>query len=234
MSPQARRSRTKASDEGGSAATKSRTRSRAKAKEAEDSAEDEADEDEGEEKSNGRKARSTEPFPSGEELYNAKYNDGMTWQEIRDNIDPRIRSPKGLALIAEYVIENDLADEHPEFSDLSELSDKDMAAAIVEWHDSGQGWSVLAARTGLGQTEVKDIYEDSGGENPGRVGGQRYGGGRTKAKGDEEEGDDNGGDEGEEEEKPKRGRSRSRAKASDDGDSKPASRSRRRSPSKAT
>jgi hypothetical protein len=232
MSPQARRSRAKAKDAEAAEATEAEA----------------SDEEEGE-----KRTRNTEPFPSGEELYQAKYVDGMTWAEIRENLDERIRSPKGLALIAEHVIEAGLEDDHPEFADLSELSEKKMADAIVEWHDSGQGWSVLAARTGLTQGEVRDIYEESGGENPGRVGGQRYGGGRSRAKSEEEEAETT-----EEETKPasrrrgsktkaaaeedksaaKPARSRSRTKAaSDNGDEaaaeKPASRRRGRSAAKA-
>jgi len=170
---------------GGGTATRKRTKAAEKPVEAE--AEDTTSEDEEEATENGAKRqRSTEPFPSGEELYNAKYVDGMTWQEIRDSIDARIRSPKGLSLIATYVIENGLEDEHPEFSDLSELDEDDMSAAIVEWHDNGQGWAVLSARTGMSAGEVRDAYEEAGGENPGRVGGQRYGGGRSKASAEED------------------------------------------------
>jgi hypothetical protein len=132
------------------------------------------------------KKRDTTPLPSGEELYQAKYVDGMTWQEIRDNLDPRIRSPKGLAIIAGYVIENSLEDEHPEFSSLAELEGDELAEAIVEAHDAGQGWAVLAARCDLKVGEVQDIYADAGGENPGRVGGQRYGGGRSTGKSTED------------------------------------------------
>jgi hypothetical protein len=146
--------------------------------------------------------RDTTPLPSGEELYNAKYVDGMTWQEIRDNLDPRIRSPRGLAIIAAYVIENGLEDEHPEFTSIAELEGDELAQAIVEAHDAGQGWAVLAARADLKIGEVQDIYVDAGGENPGRVGGQRYGGGRSVGKETptEEEASDDQADSVEEEE----------------------------------
>jgi hypothetical protein len=206
----------------------SRRRSRTKAPEAEEST-DEEEATTTEEEAKPKRERSTEPLPSGEELYNAKYVEGMTWQDIRDELDERIRSPKGLALIAEYVIEAGLEDEHPEFADLSDLGEKPMSEAIVEWHDNGQGWSVLAARTGLSQSEVRDIYEDAGGENPGRVGGQRYGGGRSvKSAEAEGEAEDNGDGE---EEAPKPARSRRRRGAAAEEEkpvAKPASRSRRR------
>jgi hypothetical protein len=147
----------------------------------------EVDEDEVEDEDEApKRQRDTSPLPSGEDLYNAKFVDGLTWQEIRDQIDARIRSPKGLALIAEYVIEEGLEDDHPEFAAISG-SDKRIADQIVEWHDSGQGFSLLAARTGLNQGEVRDIYEEAGGENTGRVGGRRYGGGRSVGKAAAEE-----------------------------------------------
>lgn len=166
------------------------------------------------------KKRDTTPLPSGEDLYNAKYVDGMTWQEIRDSLDPRIRSPKGLAIIAAYVIENGLEDEHPEFSSLADLEGEELSNAIVEAHDAGQGWAVLAARCDLKLGEVQDIYADAGGENPGRVGGQRYGGGRSvgKAAEEEAEGEASEGDEVIEEEPaakpaPRRGRAKPAAAA---------------------
>jgi hypothetical protein len=173
---------------GGGTATRKRTKAAEKPVEAEAETTEEGEEEATE--NGAKRQRSTEPFPSGEELYNAKYVDGMTWQEIRDSIDARIRSPKGLSLIATYVIENGLEDEHPEFSDLSELDEDDISAAIVEWHDNGQGWAVLAARTGMSAGEVRDAYEEAGGENPGRVGGQRYGGGRSKPAAEEGEGEE--------------------------------------------
>lgn len=174
--------------------------------------------------------RDTSPLPTGEDLYNAKFVDGLTWQEIRDQLDPRIRSPKGLALIAEYVIEEGLEDDHPEFAGIGG-TDRQIANEIVEWHDSGQGWSLLAARTGLSQNEVRDIYEESGGENPGRVGGRRYGGGRSVGKAAAEEAEAEA-----EAEAPKASRSRGKRNSAPAAEpeaeaetaAKPASRSRRR------
>jgi hypothetical protein len=158
--------------------------------------------EDGEEETPEPKKRDTTPLPTGEELYEAKYVEGMTWQEIRDNLDPRIRSPKGLSIIAAYVIENGLEDEHPEFSSLADLEGDELSQAIVEAHDNGQGWAVLAARADLKIGEVQDIYADAGGENPGRVGGQRYGGGRSVGKASEEEATE-GEEEATEEEAPK-------------------------------
>lgn len=177
-----------------------RSAARAKAEAADAEAAEAAATEEGEDEEEEKPKRDTTPLPSGEDLYNAKYVDGMTWQEIRDNLDPRIRSPKGLALIAEYVIEAELEEEHPEFSSLQELEGEELSAQIVEWHDSGQGWSVLAARSGLKVSEVQDMYADAGGANPGRVGGQRYGGGRSVGKAAEEEAESTNGDGGDEEE----------------------------------
>jgi hypothetical protein len=213
-----------------------RTRAKkAAAKQAEPAEPEAAEEEvlEGEEgEDSPKRKRDTTPLPSGEELYQAKYVDGMTWQEIRDNIDPRIRSPKGLALIADYVIENELDDEHPEFSNLQDLEGEELSNAIVEAHDAGQGWSVIAARTGLKIGEVQDIYADAGGENPGRVGGKRYGGGRSVGKAtNTEEGEEEATEEGEEEvieeEQPaaKKSAPRRRAaakKASDNGEAPPS------------
>src|SRR6185436_12032266 len=98
----------------------------------------------------------------------------------------------------------------------------------VEWHDNGQGWSVLAARTGLSQSEVRDIYEEAGGENPGRVGGQRYGGGRSKAAGEEEEAE--GGDDATEEKPASRRRGRRGAEAAEEA--KPAATRSRSAPAR--
>jgi hypothetical protein len=134
--------------------------------------------------------RSTGTFPSGAEIYAARFGEGLTWNEVRGKFNASARSSRFLAECVAYVqADAELLEKHPEMAAI------DGAAATDVEHDDyratrdliraertrGVGIALLVARSGLPTAKVKSIVGEEVGTKA-RIGwGARYGGRKPAA-----------------------------------------------------
>lgn len=153
MSPAPKKSKKKAAAE--AEVTASKKKGKGKRRKAAEVDEDE-DEDEGQEATDKKRGRRARDYGvTGEQLHNMREEDGMSWQEIQDEVGAKSAIPLRKILHA-YLAEQD--------DDLA--IDIDDGEAIVEARDEeGLGWGQIAARANSTVAEVKAAYKEAGGKN---------------------------------------------------------------------
>lgn len=148
--PAVKRSKKKAAAEADAAATKKKGKGKRKAAPVDDDEDD--DEAETTTKTRGRAAK--DYGVTGEEI--AQYReDGMSWQEIQDEVGAKSAIPLRKMLHA-YEAEQD---------DDQAIDIEDEDAILAARDDEGLGWGQIAARASSTVAEVKAAYTEAGGEN---------------------------------------------------------------------
>jgi hypothetical protein len=117
-------------------------------------------------------------FPTGAEIYAARYADGLKWSEMRAQFNVSARSSRFLQECVAFVNgDADLLARHPEMSHIdADPVTAEVRATIKAARAAGQGLSILQARTGLKPADLRKIVGEEVGTTSRVAWGQRYSG----------------------------------------------------------
>jgi len=115
-------------------------------------------------------------FPSGAAVYEARYGEGLKWSEMRAKFHVSARSSRFLQECVDHVNRTPaLLERHPEMAVL-DVEATDFRATVKAARESGQGLSILQARTGLKPADLRKIVGEEVGTTSRVAWGQRYSG----------------------------------------------------------
>lgn len=153
MSPAPKRSKKKAAAEATATATRRKGKGKRKPAVEEDEDEDE-DEATPATKGKGRGRVAKDYGVSGEDISNMR-DDGMSWQEIQDEVGAKSAIPLRV-MLQRYQAEQDE-------DEAIDIDDED--AILAARDEEGLGWGQIAARANSTVAQVKAAYTEAGGEN---------------------------------------------------------------------
>lgn len=116
---------------------------------------------------------STKSFPKGEAIYLARFEEGMTWNEMRAHFSVSARSSRFLEECVAFVqASEELSVKHPEFAAIDPADRETIKAERAR----GVGLALLRERTGLKMGELKKIVGEEVGTTSRVAWGARYAG----------------------------------------------------------
>lgn len=115
----------------------------------------------------------TKTFPKGEAIYVARFEENLTWSEMRAHFSVSARSSRFLSECVHYVQQNeDLIAKHPEFAAIDAEDKETIRAERMR----GVGLALLVERTGLKMAALRKIVGEEVGTTQRVAWGARYGG----------------------------------------------------------
>jgi hypothetical protein len=127
----------------------------------------------------------TKTFPAGDAIYVARYEEGLTWSEMRAHFAVSARSSRFLSeCVAHVNATPDLLDKHPEMAFIVVGGDKyedvgrEARDLIRDERKRGVGLAMLRERTGLTMAVLRKIVGEEVGSTARQAWGARYHGKR--------------------------------------------------------
>lgn len=115
----------------------------------------------------------TKSFPKGEAIYVARFEENLTWSEMRAHFSVSARSSRFLSECVHYVQQNEeLIAKHPEFAAIDATDKETIRAERMR----GVGLALLVERTGLKMAALRKIVGEEVGTTSRVAWGARYGG----------------------------------------------------------